>query len=781
MIYFVLASVIGTAMVVFSVGKVGFVLPLLLIVVGLIREQSIRKKAMGLMLVGIFSIRSFYYVQAITQTPFHPSQPLHGQMILNPHHLKVNGDLLTGTALLEAEGKSERVFFRYTFTSEEEQKVLLELDHVVKVSVEGSIEEIEPARNKGNFDAKNHYLSLGILHSFKIESLSSRKVAVKGIHASIENLRFWLLHQVRMQKENQIKQYTLALLLAEKSGFDEEVWEQYKQLGILHVLAISGLHISLMVSVLQKFCWKCGITREKTDGVLMCFVLFYGFVIGWGISGTRAIGMVILSTVLKRWTPLRRHYQLWSLLGMVIGSILLWPGILWNVAFQLSYVLSAVILLLSKWQKSVLPKANASLWIPIGVSVIALPLVCQYFFYWNVLSIVLTALFSLLFEGVLFPLLTIYLIAVLSGWGDFVAISCFLGEALLSGLTQVLTFCQKFTFTKFTFGIWESWEWIGYFLLILFALVLYERRKMTVKKGLFCLGALILLLIEVPYHWGNELIMIDVGQGDSILVMAPGWNQATLIDTGGLSDFASKAEWKRRKRKPQGDTTVIPALQAEGLSELSQVMLSHGDEDHVGNLQAIAKQIKIKEIVIGKGMEKIPLMQQLKRDYPSIRWKLVSSGNEWKWNQMKWQILWPKYVSKGENDDSIVALLTIQKHTVLLTGDASEKVEDNILKDTPNLNFSILKVGHHGSRTSTSEALLQKASPSIALVSCGKNNRYRHPSIETVGRLNGIHAHIFRTDQDGQIRLDFRKERNFYETLEKTSKIERIDKAHVSR
>ena len=758
MIYFVLASVIGMAMVVFSVGKVGWFLPLLLIIVGFIREQSIRKKVMGLMVVGIFSIRSFYYIQAITKTPFHTSQPLHGQMILNPHQLKVNGDLLTGSALLEAEGQSERVFFRYTLTSEEEQKVFLELNHVVKVSVEGTVEEIELARNKGNFDAKNHYLSLGILHSFKIESLSSRKVAVKGIHASIENLRFWLLHQVRTQKENQVKQYSLALLLADKSGFDEEVWEQYKQLGILHVLAISGLHISLMVSVLQKFCWRCGITREKTDGVLMCFVLFYGFVIGWGISGTRAIGMVILSILLKRWTPFRHHSQLWSLLGMLVVSLLIWPGILWNVAFQLSYALSGVILLLSKWQKSVLPKVNASLWIPIGVSVVALPLVCQYFFYWNALSILLTALFSLLFEGVLFPLLSIYLIAVLLGWGNLVAIICFLGEALLLGLTQVLSFCQKFTFTKFTFGIWEPWEWVVYFLLILFALVLFERRKMTVIKGLFCLGTLILFLVEVPYHWGTELILIDVGQGDSILVMAPGWNQATLIDTGGLSDFASKEEWKRRKRKAQGVTTVIPALQAEGLSELSQVMLSHGDEDHVGNLQAIAKQIKIKEIVIGKGMEKLPLMQQVKRDYPSIRWKLVSSGNEWKWNQMKWQILWPKYVSKGENDDSIVALLTIQNRNVLLTGDASEKVEDTILKDAPNLHFSILKVGHHGSRTSTSEALLKKASPSIALVSCGKNNRYRHPSIETVGRLDGIHAHIFRTDQDGQIRLYFKKE-----------------------
>jgi len=758
MIYFILASVIGTAMVVFSVGEVGWFLPLLLIVVGFIREQSIRKKAMGLMVVGIFSIRSFYYVQAITQTSFHPSQPLHGQMILNPHHLKVNGDLLTGSALLEAEGKSERVFFRYSLTSEEEQKVFLELNHVVKVSVEGIIEEIEPARNKGNFDAKNHYLSLGILHSFKIESLSSRKVAVKGISAAIENLRFWLIHQVRMQKENQVKQYTLALLLADKSGFDEEVWERYKQLGILHVLAISGLHISLMVSALQKFCWRCGIMRERTDGVLMCFVLFYGFVIGWGISGTRAIGMVILSILLKRWTPLRHHSQLWSFLGMLVVSVLIWPGILWNVAFQLSYALSAVILLLSKWQKSVLPKVNASLWIPIGISVMALPLICQYFFYWNAFSIVLTALFSLLFEGILFPLLTLYLIAVLSGWENLVDIICFLGEALLSGLTQLLTFCQKFTFTKFTFGIWEPWEWVVYFLLILFALVLFERRKMTVIKGLFCLGTLILFLVEVSYHWGTELILIDVGQGDSILVMAPGWNQATLIDTGGLSDFASKEEWKRRKRKPQGDTTVIPALQAEGLSELSKVMLSHGDEDHVGNLQAIAKQIKIKEIVIGKGMERLPLMQQLKKDYPSIRWKLVSSGNEWKWNQMKCQILWPKDTSKGENDDSIVALLTIQKYTVLLTGDASEKVEDTILKDAPNLHFSILKVGHHGSRTSTSEALLKKASPSIALVSCGKNNRYRHPSIETVGRLNGIHAHIFRTDQDGQIRLYLKKE-----------------------
>ena len=105
--------------------------------------------------------------------------------------------------------------------------------------------------------------------------------------------------------------------------------------------------------------------------------------------------------------------------------------------------------------------------------------------------------------------------------------------------------------------------------------------------------------------------MVDVGQGDSILLLAPGWNQATLIDTGGLSDFKKKEAWRHRKKKDQGITTVVPALQAEGLAELSQIMLSHGDEDHVGNLKAIAKHLTIRQLIIGKGMETIPLMQEM--------------------------------------------------------------------------------------------------------------------------------------------------------------------------
>ena len=276
---------------------------------------------------------------------------------------------------------------------------------------------------------------------------------------------------------------------------------------------------------------------------------------------------------------------------------------------------------------------------------------------------------------------------------------------------------------------------------------------MTMIKGVLGGLAILALLMEVPYHWGTELVMVDVGQGDSILLLAPGWNQATLIDTGGLSDFKQKEAWRHRKKKDQGLTTVVPALQAEGLSELSQVMLSHGDEDHVGNLKTIAKHLTIRQLIIGKGMEKIPLMQEMKKRYPKIQWRLVLAGDEWKWNETTWKGLWPKGLSHAENEDSILALVTVMKQTILLTGDASEKVEEAVAHAHPNLQFSILKAGHHGSRTSSGEALLTLVQPRLAFISCGKHNHYGHPNPETLARLRATGAIIFRTDQDGQIRL----------------------------
>ena len=759
MSYWILAVLVASSIVVFEGAVAWWIVPLFIIVVAWKRGQEAWKRVIGIVLCVAIGVRLFLYIREVTHPSFTAQDAIHGQLVLNPNQLKVNGDLVTGSATLEAGTKHEKVFFYYVLESESEQQAFLQLREVVRVSFEGTIEEIEHSRNKGNFDAKNYYRSLGVLHALKVERLNSGMKSVPGFWSFVEQLRSWLLQGVRSQKDSRIKQYTLALLLADRTGFSEEEWEQYKQLGLLHLLAISGLHISLMVACIERLCWRSGITREKTRGLLVLFLVFYGFVIGWNISGTRAIGMVVFAAVSKPFIKKRESTQMDCLLWMAILSILVWPGILLNVAFQLSYGLTAIIIFLSKWQRVILPRIRANVWVPIGMSLIALPLLCQYFFYWNALSILLTALFSMLFEMLLFPLLTAYLVAVLLGLGSLIDLLTTFGEFILSGVSRALTFCQQLSFTKFTLGIWDKWEVVLYLTILIAIGILFERRRMTMKKGVLGGLAILALLMEVPYHWGTELVMVDVGQGDSILLLAPGWNQATLIDTGGLSDFKQKEAWRHRKKKDQGITTVVPALQAEGLSELSQVMLSHGDEDHVGNLKTIAKHLAIRQLIIGKGMEKIPLMQEMKKRYPKIQWRLVLAGDEWRWNETTWRVLWPKGLSHAENEDSILALVTVMKQTILLTGDASEKVEEAVVKDNPNLQFSILKAGHHGSRTSSGEALLKLVQPRLAFISCGKHNHYGHPSPETLARLKANGAIIFRTDQDGQIRLRFTTEK----------------------
>ena len=759
MSYWILAVLVSSSIVVFEGAVAWWIVPLCIIVVAWKRGHEAWKRVLGVVLCVAVGLRLFLYVREVTHPSFTAQDAITGQLVLNPNQLKVNGDLVSGTATLEAGTKHEKVFFYYVLESESEQQAFLQLREVVRISIEGTIEEIEHARNKGNFDVKNYYLSLGVLHALKVERLNSGRKSVSGFWIFVEHLRSWLLQGIRSQKDNRIKQYTLALLLADRTGFSEEEWEQYKQLGLLHLLAISGLHISLMVACIERLCWRSGITREKTRGLLVLFVVLYGFVIGWNISGTRAIGMVVLAAVSKPFIKKRGSMQMDCLLWMAIASILVWPGILLNVAFQLSYGLTAIIIFLSKWQRAVLPRIRANVWVPIGMSLIALPLLCQYFFYWNVLSILLTALFSMLFEMLLFPLLTVYLVSVLFGFVPMIGLLTTVGEGIISWVSRVLTFCQQLSFTKFTLGIWDKWEVVLYLTILIAIGILFEQRKMTIKKGILSILAILALLIEVPYHWGTELVMVDVGQGDSILLLAPGWNQATLIDTGGLSDFKQKEAWRHRKKKDQGITTVVPALQAEGLSELSQVMLSHGDEDHVGNLKTIAKHLTIRQLIIGKGMEKIPLMQEMKKRHPTIQWRLVLAGDEWKWNETKWKVLWPKGLSHAENEDSILALVTVMKQTILLTGDASEKVEEAVVQANPNLRFLILKAGHHGSRTSSGEALLRLVQPRLAFISCGKHNHYGHPNPETLARLKATGAIIFRTDQDGQIRLRFTREK----------------------
>lgn len=204
MSYWILAVLVASGIVVFEGTVAWGIVPLFMVAVAWKRGHEAWKRVVGVVLCVAVGVRLFLYIREVTHPPFTLDDAIQGQLVLNPNQLKVNGDLVTGTATLEAGTKREKVFFYYVLESESEQQAFLQLREVVRISIEGTIEEIEHARNKGNFDAKNYYLSLGVLHALKVERLNSRMKSVSGFWSFVEHLRSWLLQGIRSQKDSRI-------------------------------------------------------------------------------------------------------------------------------------------------------------------------------------------------------------------------------------------------------------------------------------------------------------------------------------------------------------------------------------------------------------------------------------------------------------------------------------------------------------------------------------------------------------------------------------------------
>lgn len=281
-----------------------------------------------------------------------------------------------------------------------------------------------------------------------------------------------------------------------------------------------------------------------------------------------------------------------------------------------------------------------------------------------------------------------------------------------------------------------------------------ERRKL--QK----IGVISLIISFLLFSYGRrveasgEVIILDVGQGDAILIKEAFGRGAYLIDTGGDLSF-KKADWQVRQKK----TTVavmklIPTLKAEGISTLKAVFISHGDADHMGALLELAQEIKIEKLIFPQGTEKKQLFKNSLKQLAlkGIEFQPVLAGEVWQpSNYLYLKALYPSKRGKGENNDSLVLYGEIGGLRWLFTGDIEAEGEAELVKNYPNLQIDCLKVAHHGSKSSTSELFIQQLKPKIALISCGLNNRFNHPNPEILHRLKKQEVKLYRTDLEGAI------------------------------
>lgn len=640
--------------------------------------------------------------------------------------LSVNGDQLSFQAT--SQGRLLQVY--YQLQSEEEKKAFQQLTTPTTLAVEASLSEATAQRNFSGFDYQAYLDNQGIYQTVTIE-----RIIGQG-RASSWNPLDWL-RTVRRKALIYIKNtfpapmshYISGLLFGDLDSDFDQMSDLYTSLGIIHLFALSGMQVGFFIEIFRKILLRLGLPQETVDLLQYPFSLVYAGLTGFSISVIRSLIQKLLTSLgLKK---------LENLAVTALICFLLVPRFLLSAGGVLSFSYALILTVLdlgefSGWRETVIQSLALSLGI--------LPLLIYYFSSFQPLSILLTLVFSILFDSLLLPGLT--LIFALS---PLVPITQVNGLFLL--LEKVIVWISGLVTRPLVFGR----PGILVLLALLICLMLLHDYFQH-KRLRYSFAVAILLLLAVTKHpLQNEITMVDVGQGDSIFLRDVR-GRSVLIDVGGKVSFGSEEVWQEGTSTANAERTLIPYLYSRGVSRIDTLVLTHTDTDHIGDLEVVAAAIDIGEIWVTPGSLTNPdFVERLEKlDIPV---HVAAVGEALPIFDSGLQVLYPNQTGDGGNDDSLVLYGNLQGTRFLFTGDLEENGESELLNAYPDLMVDVLKAGHHGSKGSSSPDFLAQLDAKIALVSAGANNRYQHPHQETLNRFENEDMTVFRTDQQGAIRF----------------------------
>ena len=667
-----------------------------------------------------------------------PEGELAGIIRLNRDDLKINGDFVTGMAELELPSSKHQVLFQYKIHSEKERALFEEEEANLTLSVIGKSKPVYEPKNRGDFNAPSYYRSIGILRMFEVKGFKQMSNSPSWM-SFFQNLRRIFYLKINKQPESFVRTYALLLLFGKTKDADATVIQHYKRLGIMHVLAISGLHITLFIHMLEKVLWKWKMTRETSVAVIIVGLVIYGYFIHWNISGTRAILMYILAQISKKF-----HWKLTTAdcLGILfLLSLFYRTSIIENVAFQLSYGLTAILLLTSYFAEHNLQgKWKKMIWIAFLTPIIALPLICHYFFTWNLLSVLLAGLVVLLFESILIPGILLYALAVVIGWVWISNGLVFFLDALLNGLNHIFAFCEQFLFLRFTFGTWSTIAWMLYWITLYGALVCYEKSWFRPYSSVvFAIGSC-LIALSIPYHLHEQIIFLSTGSQVSVLYIPKGFNHATLIVRGGISFMDSKGN---TIRKPSFSKTVTNNVLVEGISQLDSIVLTNASVEDSEDIKELIQDFSVGEVVVSKNpSEKRELGEwNVTTQFHEVGKKQLNSGVQWE--------LVPNIGGKKEVQNSI---FTLDEKRILIV--------DEKLNTLPHKADIVIATKKNAEVIEKLNGFKQMQTKSLILEK-GRGIAKSHISSRFLDQLEQQIPHIWISEEDGAVHMmqekDFQK------------------------
>ncbi|NLL81526.1 MAG: DNA internalization-related competence protein ComEC/Rec2 [Tissierellia bacterium] len=537
-----------------------------------------------------------------------------------------------------------------------------------------------------------------------------------------------------------------SIVLGDSSYLEEEDIEKYRDLGLAHILAVSGLHIGIISGFIIFVMSRLAINRKANIIISLGVLWFYCYLIGFPPSTIRAS---LMFTIIFYSQLVHEPYDsINTIMFSILISLFINPFYLFHIGFQLSYLATLSIVIITPrireifypFKGKIVGTISAILAVNIGL----LPIQSYYF---NTISVI-----GLIANLITVPLLSLSLIlAILMIFFNytFSIINSLLGHFLNSLLDFqwiIVDFLADVSFNTFKIGSPNLLLVLVYYLAIaiIFRIIDLKNIKALNKIILYYLVGLVLLnSIYLNKDNGIEIDFIDVGQGDSILIKSQGYNY--LMDTGG-SIFSNN---------DVGKYITLPYLEKHGIFDLEAVIITHFDEDHSQGLNALLGEINISTIYASS----LPIGNELINNIKEydIPIKVLAKGDTiYLDNNTKLNIIWPDRDRKSnqynQNNLSLVSLLSYKNHEVLFTGDIEKEVE-YIINNSIISDVEILKVSHHGSNTSSTEVFLANTMPKYSIISVGRDNFYGHPNNEVLSRLNDIDSITYRTDEMGMIRL----------------------------
>lgn len=634
-----------------------------------------------------------------------------------------------------------------------------------QVRIRGKLRLYRRPSNDGQFDAFLYYSQIrGYLFSLTdariLAYTGNKDFLASGLYSARAALSS-ALDDIYGGKDRGRASAMKTMLLGQSGLMDREMKEQYQAAGIIHVLCISGIHLSLIGTGILMILRRAGVPLPAASAVSVIILCLYGLMTGMHTSCFRALVMFVLQASAK---ALGRTSD--TLTSLSVAAVLLLieqPAYLYHSGFLFSF---AAVIAMGAAAPSFDRRAA-----PLMITICTLPVHLSFYYtfplYSVLLNLIVISLTPALIAGGLLSLIpyllaaalpfrvpVLYPFLMLTARGAALIPSAILW--LFDGLCDLI---GKLPFSTIIAGHPALWLVAVYYLLIALAVVIGASENLSLRKASVIQSALVvtavILLFTVRYRAPLSLYMWDVGQGDGLCLVShgAGGDHCVLIDGGSST------------RQGTGRYIEIPFLKYHGIGRVDLCILTHDDMDHCNGLLELLEQhgqaggIQIGEIALPSVSEetKGTLYQRIEetarmRGIPVL---YLHRGMEVRCGEMQLKCLHPgQDVSYSDaNEYSAVMLLSFRRFSALLTGDLEGEGEADLLwyLGKKKIRVDLLKVSHHGSGGATSQAFLDQVDAGTALISCGKDNTYGHPSPETILRLQKEKMKILDTRFCGQI------------------------------